>query len=356
MDPLAALHITPELLRLIASIDEFKGRWTALGNLTPERLTVLRRVATIESVASSTRIEGVELTDAEVDQLLQGLQIRSFRTRDQQEVAGYGEAMELLFEVWPHMALTENHIKQMHGVMLKHAEKDQRHRGHYKTVPNHVVAFDADGHNLGVVFQTATPFDTPKLMCDLVTWAELALKSPVDHPLIVIAVFIVRFLAIHPFQDGNGRLSRILTTLLLLRAGYAYVPYSSLERVIEQNKEEYYRSLRAAQTTLDRGDERLNSWLVFFLRCLDSQRLALQRKIDRERLMEPLSELSARILTLAKDHGRVNNQFLVAATGTSRNTIKVHVKGLVQANLLEQRGAGRGTWYEPANRARAQEE
>lgn len=355
MDPLRNLEITPEILRLVAALDEFKGRWSALGNLTPERLTMLKRVATIESVASSTRIEGVQLTDAEVDALLSGLQKSSFRTRDQQEVAGYADAMELLFEVWPHMGLTENHVKQLHGVLLKHSTKDERHRGKYKTVPNHVEAFNEHGQSLGVVFRTAPPFETPRLMAELVGWTNAALDAGEYHPLLVIGAFIVRFLAIHAFQDGNGRLSRVLTTLLLLRSGYAYVPYSSLERVVEQNKDDYYRALRAAQASIGADDEQLDVWLIYFLRCLAEQKRALEVKIEREQLMTPLSELSAHIVRLAREHGRITTSFLEAATGGNRNTIKRHLRELVEANLLERRGRARGTWYEPASRSRIME-
>jgi Fic family protein len=245
MDPLASLTVTPALLRLIASLDEFKGRWQALGRLAPDRLSALRRVATIESVGSSTRIEGAKLSDAEVDRLLAGLDVRSFRSRDEQEVAGYAAAMELVFESWRELTLTENHLKQLHGLLLTHSTRDQRHRGHYKKLPNHVEAFGPDGKSLGVVFQTTSPFDTPRAMEALVSWTREALQVGELHPLLVIGTFTVRFLAIHPFQDGNGRLSRVLTTLLLLRSGYEYAPFSSLERVIEENKDDYYRTLRS---------------------------------------------------------------------------------------------------------------
>src|SRR6266704_6880195 len=145
------IEITPEILAIIAEIDEFKGAWRALGTLAPERLSSLRRVATIESIGSSTRIEGAKLTDEEVDRLLSGLDVRSFRSRDEQEVAGYAEAMELVFESWRDAPLTENHLRQFHGMLLKYSEKDQRHRGHYKKLPNHVEAFDQEGRSLGVI-------------------------------------------------------------------------------------------------------------------------------------------------------------------------------------------------------------
>jgi len=236
-DQTDTLKITLELLALISEIDEFKGAWRALGTLAPDRLSALRRVATIESIGSSTRIEGSRLSDREVERLLSNLQIKSFETRDEQEVAGYAAGMELVFQSWTDIALTENHIKQLHRDLLQYSEKDTHHRGEYKTSSNSVAAFDEHGQQIGIVFEPAKPFDTPGLMTEIVAWANHASKTKALHPLLVIALFIVVFLEIHPFQDGNGRLSRILTTLLLLRAGYTYVPYSSLESVIEHSKE-----------------------------------------------------------------------------------------------------------------------
>ena len=346
MDPLDQYVISPAVLGLIAEIDEFKGRWQALGTLAPDRLSALKRVATIESVGSSTRIEGVKLTDAEVEHLLAGLDIRSFRTRDEQEVAGYADLMQLIFESWADVPLTENTIKQLHGVLLHHSDKDERHRGHYKTLPNHVEAFDADGYSLGVVFETATPFDTPFQMTALLAWTRAALDRREQHPLLVIGVFVVWFLAIHPFQDGNGRLSRGLTTLLLLRVGYAYVPYASLERVVEDGKDHYYRALRRAQATLYSDQSQLGDWLEFFLRCLARQKDVLARKVERERILAPLPELAEAILRFARGHGRVTMAAVVADTGANRNTVKGHLRRLVDDGLLVQKGRGRGAWYE----------
>src|SRR5580700_635427 len=163
-----ALQITPEILNIIAELDEFKGAWQALGSLAPQRLSALRRVATIESIGSSTRIEGSKLSDREVERLLSNLEIKSFATRDEQEVAGYAETMELIFRSWSEITLTENHIKQLHRDLLRYSEKDSNHRGNYKTQPNNVAAFDQDGKRVGVVFETATPFATRARMSELV--------------------------------------------------------------------------------------------------------------------------------------------------------------------------------------------
>jgi Fic family protein len=340
------IAITATILKLIAEIDEFKGAWRAIGRISPDRLTALRRSATIESIGSSTRIEGAKLSDKEVEALLSGIEVKEFASRDEEEVAGYAETMETVFAHFQEIALTENHIKQLHRDLLKHSSKDARHRGEYKTHDNHVEAFGPDGKSLGIVFETATPFDTPRLMTQLVEWARENLESGELHKLIVIAVFVVVFLAIHPFQDGNGRISRILTTLLLMRAGYDYVPYTSLESVIEQSKDAYYLSLRQTQGTLRTEAPDWQPWLTFFLRALQQQKARLEKKIERERLiLGDLPELSVQILELCRERGRVTVAAVAKVTGANRNTIKDHLKALTKGGHIEQHGAGRGTWY-----------
>ncbi len=341
------IQITPELLALIAEIDEFKGAWRALGTLAPERLSALRRVATIESIGSSTRIEGSKLTDSEVDRLLTNLEIRQFDTRDEQEVAGYAEAIQVIFDSADAIALTENHIKQLHRDLLRYSDKDARHRGEYKSNANHVSAFDEEGNEIGIVFQTASPFDTPRLMEELVAWTNKALEEKSLHPLLVAAIFTVTFLEIHPFQDGNGRLSRILTTLLLLRSGYAYVPYSSLESVIEQSKEGYYLALRRTQGTIRTEAPDWQPWLSFFLRTLQQQKARLEIKMEREKLLHSqLPPLSVEIVDLVKTHGALKIAQIVEMTGANRNTIKKHLADLVVANHLVKQGERKGTVYQ----------
>ncbi len=340
------LKISREILSLIAELDEFKGAWRALGTLAPERLSALRRVATIESIGSSTRIEGSKLTDQEVDRLLRNIEIKKLETRDEQEVAGYAEVMETVFAHADAIDLSENHIRQLHRDLLVYSAKDERHRGEYKTNPNNVIAFDAKGKELGIVFETATPFDTPRRMTELVAWTRGALEEKQLHPLLVIAVFTVVFLEIHPFQDGNGRLSRVLTTLLLLRSGYAYTPYSSLESVIEQTKECYYMALRSTQGTIRTDAPNWQPWVIYFLRALQKQKARLETKIAREKILDDkLPTLSIQILELVKAHGRLTNSQIVEITGANRNTVKKHLQTLVATGHLSQHGAGKGTWY-----------
>ncbi len=340
------ITITTEILKFISEIDEFKGKWQATQDLAPDRLSSLKRIATIESVGSSTRIEGAKLTDEQVEQLLSKLEQKSFTTRDEQEVAGYADAMDMVFESHAQIMLTENHIKQLHGVLLKYSTKDEEHRGAYKNVTNHVEAFDADGKSLGVVFQTATPFETPLMMQELVEWYNAQANEEAQHPLLLVAVFVVVFLAIHPFKDGNGRLSRILTTLLLLRAGYSYVPYSSMETVIEANKENYYLALRRTQQTIRTENQNWEAWLSFFLKTMVKQKDNLARKVKEERhLREALPALSRTILEMANARSEITVREIEDATSANRNTIKAHLKKLAEQEYLVAVGKGRGARY-----------
>ena len=336
------LQITPEVLGLVARIDEFKGAWRALGTLAPDRLSTLRRVATIESIGSSNRIEGSKLSDREVERRLSNLAIKKFDSRDEQAIAGYAELMDLIFRACGDMPFTENHVKQLHQILLQYSQKDEWHRGGYKTNSNSVAAFDENG----TVFETATSFDTPRLMTELLAWVSDERKKAMLHPLLIIGIFVVVFLEIHPFQDGNGRLSRVLTTLLLLQAGYVYVPYSSLECVIEASKEGYYLGLRQTQGTIRSDAPNWQPWLLFFLRSMAEQVRRLEKKVEREKIvLAALPELSLQIVDFAREHGRVTMAAAIKLTGASRNTLKRHFRDLTERNHLEQHGRGRGVWY-----------
>ncbi|MCC7530350.1 MAG: Fic family protein [Candidatus Melainabacteria bacterium] len=337
---------THEMLRLIAEIDEFKGSWKSFSTIAADRLASLKHVATIQSIGSSTRIEGATLSDDQVEELLSNISKKSFRSRDEQEVAGYADVMETIFLNWHLIPLSENHIKQLHRDLMKHSTKDDRHRGNYKSVQNNVEAFGPDGERLGTIFKTATPFDTPFKMTELIEWTNVNLQSKEIHPLLLIAVFIAEFLAIHPFQDGNGRLSRALTTLLLLKQGYAYVPYSSMENVIEAGKESYYLALRKTQTTLALDKPDWDPWIQFFLESMQKQKANLQSKISREHLIEgKLPLLSVRILKLIREQGRLKMSDIEALTGESRSTIKLRLNELIGRKMLSRNGKGPSTWY-----------
>jgi len=342
--------MTPRIVRLIAEIDEFKGYWKGMATLSLDFLSNLRTLATIESVGSSTRIEGAKLTDSEVSVLLKGIGARSFRSRDEQEVAGYAEALQLVQESYDEIDLTENNIKYLHKVLLKFSDKDTWHLGEYKKHPNHVAAFNVDGREIGILFETASPFETLQMMEALVAVTKKNLKEVDTHPLIAVADFIVRFLAIHPFQDGNGRLSRVLTNLLMLRSGYAYVQYSSHESVVEADKDKYYLALRTAQKELGSGEKSFEIWTTLFLEMLKKQKDHLLKKIEREKIAHALPDVSIRILNLAKEHGRVTVSFVTNVLQINRNTVKKHLQYLVRTEKLVLHGKGRGSYYSPFTR------
>ena len=350
------LQPTNEMLRLIGSIEEFKGEWRALGSLDPETLRSLRRIATIESAGSSTRIEGAKLSDSEVERLLGGLGKESFQSRDEQEVAGYAYVMDSIQTAWTDLRISESILLQLHRDLLRYSDKDERHRGQWKSLDNHVAAFDAEGKQVGIVFETAFPFETPMLMEKLLTWNTKEENDPVLHPLLRIAVFNVVFLAIHPFQDGNGRLSRVLTNLMLLRAGYAYASYASLESVIEHNKEAYYLALRRTQTSFQKGAD-WEPWILFFLRSLKSQTERLRERLPASEargvpfpLSPDLSPLSARLLKLLAERETLSVGEAAEELKANRNTLKDKFGELVELGYAERRGKGRGAHYRPVRR------
>ncbi|MGH7620127.1 MAG: Fic family protein [Gemmatimonadaceae bacterium] len=333
-----------ELVRLIGELDHFRGTWRKMQEIRAERLLQLRQVTTIESTASSTRIEGVELTDAEVARVLEGIRSDSFRARDEEEVKGYAELLTLIYESHADIPLTENHIKQLHRVLLGHSGKDERHRGEYKKLPNDVVRKRGDVVE-EVVFKTATPFDTPRLMAQLVDIANAALDDRALHPLVVIGRFVVDFLAIHPFQDGNGRLARALTTLLLLRTGYDYVPYASLERVIEDNKPQYYVALRDSQLAMRDNAADFGVWLMFFLRALKAQQESLASKLQVEKAMLDLSGIQQKIADLIAARVRMTGPEVARELGLTDRAARYHLDVLRSRGIIAARGKKRGSYY-----------
>jgi Fic family protein len=341
------IKITQEMLAQIAELDEFKGTWTGYRQLRTEQLKNLKKVATIESIGSSNRIEGNKLSDAEIEKFLSHINTKSFKSHDEEEVAGYAELMNIIFDNYSVIPMTENHIKQFHQILLKYVGKDKRHRGEYKKLSNTVAAYDENGKEIGIVFETATPFDTPRLMEELIEWTRKNLDEPLLHPLIVIGVFIVHFLAIHPFQDGNGRLSRALTEMLLLKKGYAHVPYSSIESIIESGKENYYRALHRTQKNIWKGKIDYEPWLSFFLTTLQKQKNHLYNKLAA--ILSDDTKLSRNqraILALFDKKPEWTSAEISAKLKMNIETAKKSLQVLTANGYLAKQGATKGAWYE----------
>ncbi|MGK6350162.1 Fic family protein [Parapedobacter sp. DT-150] len=266
------------VLQLIGYIDGFKGKWNIVENKENRYLKELRKIATIESIGSSTRIEGATLTDKEVQELLNDIKTTKLKTRDEQEVIGYYEVLELIYDHYTDIRLSESYIKQLHQMLLKYSNKDERHRGGYKH-SNKVVATYPTGEQR-TIFATTEPASVVGEMQELVEWTNKQFEQKTIHQLIVVGNFIYDFLSIHPFQDGNGRLSRLLTTLCLLQNEYAFIQYISFENHIEQHKKEYYEALMAGQKNRGTAQERIDKWLIFFLKSLKSLTEKLEQKYD----------------------------------------------------------------------------
>lgn len=229
--------------------------------------------------------------------------------------------------------------------MLNVVSKDNAHCGEYKKIPNSVVAFDKHGIEIGTIFETATPFDTQRLMTELITWTNQALEEKILHPLIVIAIFVVHFLAIHPFQDENGRLSRALTILLLLRSGYSYVPYSSIESIIELNKTAYYSALRQSQKNIWNGKVNYEPWIEFFLSTLQQQVRNLEAKMDRLKQETRLSKNAKVIAEFFMQQPEWTARELAEKSNVNLETVRKILQSLCKQNYIVKFGTTKSSFY-----------
>jgi Fic family protein len=335
-----------QILKLISFIDSFKGKWNIVEQKENLFLKELRRIATIESIGSSTRIEGAQLTDVEVKELLENLDIAKLKSRDEQEVIGYYDVLEIIYESYPDIKITKNYIQQLHQRLLNYSTKDERHRGIYKNLSNKVVANYPDGTQK-VVFNTTEPHLVEKEMEDLIDWTNLQFLKNEIHPLVIIGVFIYEFLSIHPFQDGNGRLSRLLTNLLLLKYDYQFIQYVSFENLIEQKKKSYYEVLMDGQKERYSETEKINSWIIFFLTSLETLIQRLEGKYDLFKSKGGyLNERQKRIKDFIEKEQPIKLADLAnAIPEISINTLKKDLQYLKTEQIIDSIGKNRGTIY-----------
>jgi len=334
------------VMKLIASIDEYRGKWNAVEKRENRYLKELRKIATIESIGSSTRIEGATMTDEEIKQLLKDVKITKFKTRDEQEVIGYYEILELVFDNFFEIKLSESYIKQLHQILLKQSNKDERHRGGYKNLSNKVVAIYPTGKQK-TIFATTEPALAEGEMFKLIEWTNLQWNEKTIHPLIVLAVFIYEFLSIHPFQDGNGRLSRLLTTLFLLKQGYEFMQYISFENHIEKNKKAYYDALMTAQRKRITQEDIIDKWLLFFLESLKTLTEKLDKKYDVFKQKGGYMNERQKILKefiIEKKTVKISDLY-VAFPDISQNTLKKDLQYLKAEQIITAIGQGKGTIY-----------
>ena len=338
-------NMTPEILSRIAKIDEIKGRWIEGVNLSPQLLGRLKKSVLITSSGSSTRIEGAKLSDEDVEKFIKGLAMNKFDNRSKQEVKSYYELLENVFGAWKNIPFNESSIKHLHKESLIYVEKDTRHRGDYKKTENKVEMLDGAGRPIGVIFDTTPAYLAPKQMDELVRWTALALEEKRYHPLLVIGNFIVEFLRIHPFQDGNGRLSRVLTNLLLLKSGYGFVPYVSHEKIIEDNKPGYYLALRKSQKTFGGKKEDIIPWLEYFLTVLEKQADMAIDLLSMEKIESILSPKQLLVWNYMLTMDESSAGEIVKKTGVLRPTVNQSLDRLLELKKIERIGMGRATRY-----------
>ncbi|MBA4391246.1 MAG: Fic family protein [Syntrophus sp. (in: bacteria)] len=338
-------HIPSEVLSKIARIDEIKGRWIGGLQVNPQTLGRLKRSVLVTSTGSSTRIEGANLTDKEIEKLMQGVTTKKFTDRDSQEVQGYYELLHNVFDSWKSIKFSENTVKHFHNQLLKYVGKDQRHKGDYKKTENAVEMLDQNGKSVGIVFEPTKAYLTPKEMQELMDWTVEAFEEKKYHPLLIIGNFLVEFLKIHPFQDGNGRVSRILTNLLLLKEGYVFMPYVSHEKLVEDNKNNYYLAIVKSQKSFGKKTENVFPWFNFFLDILLKQSemaIKLLESEDVEKLFSPKQLEVWNYLQKVPEAGTLE---ICRETKILKPTVVQALNRLMTLKKIERIGMGRGTRY-----------
>ncbi len=340
------LLISAEILSLISAIDEFKGAWTARSPLAPDRLKRLRSVALTEAVAASQRLEGLPLTAQAVNQLLPRIALRALNHRDEQAAAGYADALTLINAQWATLGITGYHLKELHRSLYAHSDKDHWHRGKYKISATQAMPSEQEGQQYGISFESASAFEAPRLMTQLFSWIATERERKQLHPLLLIALFIIVFLDISPFQQGNGRLSHLLTTLLLLQAGYSHVSLIPLESIFERDAKNYYQARQKTQQSLRHGKPDWYPWILFFLTSIQRISPLLTAKLDREkRVSTQLPKHALAMLEHVEAHGRLTMAGAIVLTTASRNTLKQQLRHLVESGQLMRHGQGRSAWY-----------
>ena len=338
-------NLPPEIWSKIIKIDELKGRWVSGAKLNPALLGRLKRSVLITSTGASTRIEGAKLSDEDIEKLMRGIAIQKFADRDRQEVQGYFELLQNVFDSWKSVRFSEATVKHFHKELLKYVEKDIRHRGEYKKSENKVHMLDDSGQSVGILFDTTPVYLTSKAMQELIEATLGAFETAKYPPLLIIGNFVVEFLLIHPFQDGNGRLSRILTNLLLLQHGYAYIPYVSHEKLIEDHKPDYYLALRKSQKTMHGKKPDITPWLEFFLSAVHTQAKAAIELLSAESIEKLLSPKQLAVWEYLQTVDEASPAEIAKNADVARPTVNQVLDRLLKLKRIERIGQGRSTRY-----------
>lgn len=338
-------NLDPYIVALLAEIDGIRGEFKSGLRMTPQAITNLRKSTLITSAGASNRIEGGKLNDEEVEKIMRGLAVSKFADRDSQEVQGYLETLQNVFDSFQTLPLRESVITSLHNQLLKYSHKDDTHRGGYKKKENTVGVLGLDGKVARIMFETTKVHLTPKEMQELVDWTADALEKNRFHHLLIIANFIVEFLKIHPFEDGNGRLSRVLTNLLLLRSGYQFVQYVSHEQIVERRKDEYYIALRKSQETFKTDHDTISPWLNFFLSVIKEQSTKALAYLEEEKNEDTLSPKQYEVWKYLSSVEQAAPGEIVKATDIALGTVRQALDRLVLLGKIKRVGRGSATRY-----------
>ena len=337
---LDTLSLSPQDGSTLKALGEFRGKQELYRHQTPEVLAGLRATAVVESSESSNRIEGIHAAPKRVEALV--LRSSTPRNRSEQEIAGYRDALNLIHESGPEMGFSVNVILQLHTMLYRYHPADG---GRWKATQNEIVERDPSGKITRVRFAPPGPIETPILMDGLVAEYKRAIQEG-EEPAIVIPLAILDFLCIHPFRDGNGRMARLLTLMLLYHFGYEVGRYISLERIIEESKDTYYEALEASSLGWHDGAHNPTPWLNYLWG-------ALIRAYD---------EFEDRVGTLLSGRGSKTQQIKAAVRrriepfsitdiegdcpGVSRDMVRHVLRQMRDDGLIEVRGRGRGArWH-----------
>ena len=350
--PIEDYSISPKTLRAAGEVERFQGLWQHVTvKHPPHAVKTLKQTIIITSSASSTRIEGALISDEEVEQLVKrNCKTSDMSSRSEREAAGYVNALRYIHDHYNEIAMSEVNIRALHQKLtdeLLPSHLPEKQRGAYKDVSNNVIEKNEETGAEKVWSYTTPPGPQTEVeMKSLVEeYKELDEKNDVSK-LVLVAAFVVHFLAIHPFRDGNGRLSRLITTWLLLRAGYDWAQYTSHEKVIEDSKKHYYVSLRNTQNTFSKGEINYDLWLEFFFLVLQKQAHYLRNKLIHESSKTELSKNEATVYEIIREHGICTPAFVLQHVDMTNNGLKTLLQRLVEKGLVSPIGKTKGRKYE----------
>ncbi len=328
-----------DILGLVAAIYKEAGKQEMSLKQRPEALEKLVEIAKVQSTQSSNAIEGIVTTDTRIRQLVE--EKTAPRNRDEQEIAGYRDALNLIHESFDAIPITRNYILQLHKILYGHMNNPQA--GQLKNVQNYISAGYPDGHT-EILFTPLSPFETPEALDRICEEYNRVVGNYEAEPLLVIPVFIHDFLCIHPFNDGNGRMSRLLTTLLLYRSGFLIGKYVSLEAKIAKNKDLYYDALRAAQEGWLEGREDADPFIKYLLGTILA---AYKEFADRFSLVEeklPALEM-VRKASLQKIGRFTKQDIRELCPSLSVSSVEGALRKMLAAGEIRREGAGKATCY-----------